>query len=155
MRHDLTDRQRTTDLGAVKINNNAITTIASIAAMEVRGVHKIGGGVSKTLYEFFTKKNSLKGVKIQAGENELKLIIYITVEYGVDIPRIADDVQENVKRAVEKMTGLVLSGVDVVVEGVRSPNINDEKKLKGEVLRLLLFVAASGSILFHKIGGLI
>ena len=89
--------------------------------MEVKGVNKIGGGITKTIYELFTKKGSTKGVKILTGENELKLIIYITVEYGVDIPRIADEVQENVKRAVEKMTGLVLAGVDVVVEGVRSP----------------------------------
>ena len=130
MRQDLTDRYRTTDLGVVKINNNAITTIASIAAMEVKGVHKIGGGITKTIYELFTKKGGTKGVKILIGENELKLIIYITVEYGVDIPRIADDVQENVKRAVEKMTGLVLSGVDVVVEGVCSPQNTIEKKLK-------------------------
>lgn len=127
MRQDLTDRYRTTDLGVVKINNNAITTIASIAAMEVKGVHRIGGGISKTLYELFTKKGSTKGVKIYASENELKLTIYITVEYGVDIPRIADEVQENVKRAVEKMTGLILSGVDVVVEGVRSPYTAGEK----------------------------
>jgi uncharacterized alkaline shock family protein YloU len=127
MRQDLTDRYRTTDLGVVKINNNAITTIASIAAMEVKGVNKIGGGISKKLYELFTQKGSTKGVKILTNENELKLIIYITVEYGVDIPRIADEVQENVKRAVEKMTGLVLSGVDVVVEGVRFPQAAKEK----------------------------
>lgn len=120
MRQDLSDRYRTTDLGLVKINNNAITTIASIAAMEVKGVHKIGNGIGKTLYELLTGKGAAKGVKIHAGENEMKLVIYITVEYGVDIPRIADEVQENVKRAVEKMTGVVLSGVDVVVEGVRS-----------------------------------
>ena len=130
MRQDLADRYRTTDLGLVKINNNAITTIASIAAMEVRGVNKIGGGITKTIYELFTKKGSTKGVKIVTGENELKLIIYITVEYGVDIPRIADEVQENVKRAVEKMTGLILSSVDVVVEGVRSPQSVVEKNLK-------------------------
>ena len=127
MKQDMSDRYRTTDLGVVKINNNAITTIASIAAMEVKGVNRIGGRIGKTLYEVLTGKGSSKGVKIHAAENELKLTIYITVEYGVDITRIADEVQENVKRAVEKMTGLVLSGVDVVVEGVRSPHAAGEK----------------------------
>ncbi len=130
MGQDLSDRYRTTDLGLVKINNNAITTIASIAAMEVRGVHKIGSGIGKTLYEILTKKSGAKGVKIHAGENEMKLVVHITVEYGVDIPRIADEVQENVKRAVEKMTGLILSGVDVVVEGVRSPQNASDKNIK-------------------------
>lgn len=132
MRRDTSDRYRTTDLGVVKINNNAITTIASIAAMEVKGVNRIGGGISKTIYELFTRKDNTKGVRIHATENEIRLTIYITVEYGVDISRIADEVQENVKHAVEKMTGLVLSGVDVVVEGVRSPQRMTEKDIGGK-----------------------
>lgn len=130
MRQDLTERYRTTDLGVIKINNNAITTIASIAAMEVKGVNRIGGGLRKTLCEIFMRKTGSQGVRIHSTESELKLTIYITVEYGVDITRIADEVQENVKRAVEKMTGLVLSSVDVVVEGVRSPHIPEERKYK-------------------------
>ena len=126
MRQDMTDRYRTTELGAVKINNNAITTIASIAAMEIKGVSKIGGGIGKTLFDFLCKKGTTKGVKIIAASGDIKLTVYITVEYGVDITRIADEVQENVKTAVEKMTGLILSGVDVVVEGVKSPFSKDK-----------------------------
>jgi Uncharacterized protein conserved in bacteria len=121
MRQDMTDRYRTTELGAVKINNNAITTIASIAAMEIKGVNKIGGGIGKTLFDFLCKKGTTKGVKIVSSSSDIKLTIYITVDYGVDITRIADEVQENVKTVVEKMTLLVLSSVDVVVEGVKSP----------------------------------
>lgn len=127
MKHDMTDRCRTTDLGVIKINNNAITTIASIAAMEVRGVGRIGGGIGKTFYEILTGKPGSKGVKIHSADNEFKITIYITVEYGVDLARIADEVQENVKTAVEKMTGLVLSAVDVVIEGVRQPSLPGEK----------------------------
>jgi uncharacterized alkaline shock family protein YloU len=62
-----------------------------------------------------------QGVKIHLSENEMRLILYITVDYGVDIPRVADEVQENVKTAVERMTGLIVSSVDVIVEGVRAP----------------------------------
>ena len=126
MRQDMTDRYRTTDLGAVKINNNAITTIASIAATEIKGVSKIGGGIGKTLFDFLCKKGTTKGVKIVAAAGDIKLTIYVTVEYGVDITRIADEVQENVKMAVERMTGLVLASVDVVIEGVRSPYPKDK-----------------------------
>ncbi len=72
------------------------------------------------------KKGATKGVKIIAASGDIKLTVYISVEYGVDITRIADEVQENVKMAVEKMTGLVLSGVDVVVEGVKSPLSKDK-----------------------------
>lgn len=114
-------KERSTDLGIVKISNDAITSIASAAAMEIRGVYKMGGGLRRTICDIFLKKYSGGGVRIVTKESEVSLIVSILVEYGVDIPRIADEVQENVKRAVEKMTGLVMSEVEVVVEGVRVP----------------------------------
>jgi uncharacterized alkaline shock family protein YloU len=126
MAKEQTHRDRATDLGTVRINNDAIMTIASISAMEVRGVHKMGGGLRRTLCDIF-KKTGTKGVRIQMKDSEVKLTVSIIVEYGIDIPRIADEVQENVKRAVEKMTGLALSEVDVVVEGV-SGKIASEKQ---------------------------
>lgn len=130
MNKDQTHRDRSTDLGVVRINNEAIMTIASIAAMEVRGVHKMGGGLRRALYDSLFNRPNYGGVRIHMKESEAKLTVSIIVEYAVDIPRVADEVQENVKRAVEKMTGLVLAEVDVIVEGVRQPGqINKEKKI--------------------------
>ena len=125
---DSGQRDRTTDLGAVRINNEAITTIASVAAMDIRGVYGMGGALARTVCAVFLNKHGSKGVKIEAREGEVKLTVSIVVEYGVEIPKIADEVQENVKRAVERMTGLVLSEVDVVVEGVHAPAQADMKK---------------------------
>lgn len=120
-------KERTTDLGAVRINNDAIATIASTAALEARGVYRMGGGFRRTLCDLFLKK-SVGGIRIQMKNGEVRLIVSIVVEYGVDIPRIADEVQENVKRAVEKMAGLVLSDVDVIVEGVHAPDSTEKEK---------------------------
>ncbi|MFA5500054.1 MAG: Asp23/Gls24 family envelope stress response protein [Candidatus Omnitrophota bacterium] len=133
MKRDSSDRYRTTELGIVKINNNAITTIASTAALEVKGVSKVGRGIGKTIYEILMRRGGKNGVKVYASENELRLILYITVDYGIDVTRVADDVQENVKTAVEKMTGLVVSAIDVIVEGVKAPqaleNRQDRRKI--------------------------
>jgi uncharacterized alkaline shock family protein YloU len=120
MAKDAVQRERSTDLGVVRINNEAIMTIAAAAAMEVRGVHRLGGGIRNALYEALFRRTCSKGVRIQMRENDFKLAVSVIVEYGSDIPRIADEVQDNVKRAVEKMTGLVLSAVDVIVEGVHA-----------------------------------
>jgi len=128
MRRESSDRYRTTELGLVKINNNAITAVASTAAMEVKGVAKVGRGIGKTIYEIVMGRAGKKGVKIHASENELRLIVYITVDYGVDIPRVADEVQENVKTTVESMTGMIVSAVDVIVEGVRSGQFPEKIK---------------------------
>lgn len=130
MKQELKDRDRTTDLGVVRINNDVITAIASIAAQEVKGVHRMGGGLGKTLFDMAIKKSGAKGVRVQTTDSEVRLIVSIIVDYGVDIPRIADEVQENVKRAVEKMTGLVLSQVDVIVEGVHSQAFSDKTKIQ-------------------------
>ena len=129
MSKDITHRDRTTDLGMVRINNEAIMTIAAVAAMDVRGVSKLGGGIGKTLYETLFRKTSSKGVRIKMKDNEIVITVSVVVEYGSDIPRIADQVQDSVKRAVERMTGLVLSEVDVIVEGVRA-NSPSEKERK-------------------------
>lgn len=129
MTNDSSHKNRTTDLGSVRINNDAIATIASVAAMEIKGVARMGGSLGKTLYEICFRRASSKGVRISMRENEAKLTVSIVVEYGVDIPRIADEVQDNVKRSVEKMAGLVLSEVDVVVEGVYAPSLSEKKLL--------------------------
>ena len=119
MRHDPAQKDRATDLGVVRINNDVIASIAAIAATEVKGVYRMGGGQIKGRFlDMISGKFSSKGVRIATGDGDVKLSISVVVEYGVDIPRIADEVQESVKRAVEKMTGLLLSEVDVVVEGV-------------------------------------
>ena len=128
MNKDETHRDRSTDLGVVRINNEAIMTIASIAAMETRGVYKMGGGLRRALYDSILNRPSSGGVRIHMKESEVKLTVSVIVEYGVDIPRVADEVQESVKKAVEKMTGLVLAEVDVVVEGVRQPSANNKEK---------------------------
>ena len=120
MRQETFSRDRATDIGAIRINNDAIASIASLAAMEVKGVYKMGGGIGRSLFEALFRKAPAKGVRIRAKDGDLKLTISIIVNYGVEIPRVADEVQESVKKAVERMTALVLAEVDVVVEGVHA-----------------------------------
>ena len=127
MTSQLSSKDRATDLGSIKINNDAVATIASVAAMEVKGVTRMGGGRGKTLYEILFRRATSRGVRIMMQDGEAKLTVSIIVDYGVDIPRVADEVQDNVKRAVEKMSGLVLSEVDVVVEGVYAPSAAGDK----------------------------
>ncbi|MEI6863435.1 MAG: Asp23/Gls24 family envelope stress response protein [Candidatus Omnitrophota bacterium] len=128
MSKDLAQRDRSTDLGVVRINNEAIMTIAAAAAMEVCGVHRLGGGIGTTFREAVFCRTCSKGVRIRMREGDVKLSVSIVVEYGANIPRIGDEVQDNVKRAVEKMTGLVLSAVDVVVEGVFAKITNEKER---------------------------
>ena len=134
MTNDISHSDRATDLGVVRINNEAIKTIASVAAMEVRGVHRVSSGIRKTLYEIFFHRPTSGGVKISVKDSEITLIVPIVVDYGVDIPRVADEVQDSVKRAVEKMTGLIMSEVDVTVDGVYTAPLYDKEKRRGSTI---------------------
>jgi len=115
----MVQKEEKTELGAIKIHNEVISAVASLAACEVDGVVKIGGSLAKGLYELISKQRFHKGVRVEnLNDNEIKITVHIVVEYGVDIPHVAAEVQENVRKNVEKMTGLSLAEVDVNIQGV-------------------------------------
>jgi uncharacterized alkaline shock family protein YloU len=103
---------------SVKIADEVVGVIAGIAAAEVEGVASMSGGVVSGLGEMLGKKSFSKGVKVEVGERQAALDLYVVMEYGVRIPDVARLVQENVKRAVESMTGLQVVEVNVHVAGV-------------------------------------
>lgn len=117
----------------VRISEDVLGVIAGIAAMEVEGVAGMSGGFAAEMAERMAgKKNLTKGVRVQMGEKEAAIDLYIVVEYGVRIPEVAGKVQENVKRAVESMTGLDLVEVNIHVQGV---SFHTESKEDGVRLR--------------------
>lgn len=117
----------------VRISDDVLGVIAGIAAMEVEGVAGMSGGFAAEMAERMAgKKNLTKGVRVQMGEKEAAIDLYIVVEYGVRIPEVAAKVQENVKRSVESMTGLDLVEVNIHVQGV---SFHTETKDDGVRLR--------------------
>ncbi|AEM73075.1 Asp23/Gls24 family envelope stress response protein [Caldicellulosiruptor acetigenus] len=105
--------------GVVKIAEEVVAIIAAVAASEVKGVASMVGSWTGNITEVLGKKNLAKGVKVQVGEKEAAIDIYITVEYGVRIPEVAWEIQERVKSAVESMTGLKVVEVNIHVQGIK------------------------------------
>ena len=100
----------------ILMEKDVIAAIANKSASEVPGVFSMSGGIS----DVFGKKMS-KGIKVDADEKNTKIDVNIIVEYGVRIPDIAFEIQNRVKKAVESMTGLVVTEVNVHVQGVNLP----------------------------------
>lgn len=108
--------------GQVRISDDVVGVIAGIAAGEVEGVAGMSGGLVGGISEMMTgKKNLAKGVKVEVGEKETTVDLHVVVEYGVRIPAVSQKVQENVKKAVESMTGLKVVGVNIHIQGVSFP----------------------------------
>ena len=117
-------------LGAVRIADEVVSIIAGLAATEVNGIEGMSGGLVGGIAEMLGRKNFAKGVKVEVGEKEAAVDLYIIVKYGVRIPDVALSVQENVKQAIETMTGLSVVEVNVHVPGVGFP---EEEKVDEEV----------------------
>ena len=116
--------KKDSSLGAIRIEDEVVSIIAGLAATEVDGIAGMSGGIAGGIAEMLGRKNFAKGVKVEVGEKESAVDLYIIVKYGVRIPDIALAVQENVKQAIETMTGLSVVEVNVHVQGVGFPEEN-------------------------------
>jgi uncharacterized alkaline shock family protein YloU len=117
-----------TEIGQVRIANEVIEIIAGLAATEVRGVAGMSGGVVGGIAELLGRKNLSKGVKVEVGQKQCAVDVSIVVEYGVRIPDVATEIQENVKKAIESMTGLEVVEVNVHILGVTFKNEEKEEE---------------------------
>jgi len=112
------------DVGTVHISDDVVGTIAGLAASEVPGVAGMSG---VSLVEMLGKRNLSKGVKVTVGEKEAAVDLYVVLEYGFKIPDVALQVQENVRGAIETMTGLQVVEVNVYVQSVSVLEAKEEE----------------------------
>ncbi|GAA0177220.1 Asp23/Gls24 family envelope stress response protein [Clostridium sediminicola] len=110
------------DIGIVKISDEVVEVIAGLAASEIDGIvgmsTKLVGGITKILT---SKKSVTKGVKVSVGEDSATIDIFVVVTYGTRIMNVAKQVQENVQKSVESMTGLKVSAVNVYIQNMVLP----------------------------------
>lgn len=119
-----------TSLGAIRISNEVVAVIAGLAATEIEGLAGMSGGIAGGITEMLGKKNLARGVKVDVGEREAAVDLFVIVDYGAQIPDVALQVQENVKSAIESMTGLNVIEVNVHVQGVSFPEAQEEQRVK-------------------------
>ena len=126
------------DIGSVRIADEVISIIAGLAATEVVGVAGMSAGLAGGIAELLGKKNLSKGVKVQIGEKQAVVDLYVILEYGVNIPDVAIKVQEKVKDEIEKMSGMEVVEINIHVEGITNVDKMKEKHSKvltGEELK--------------------
>lgn len=107
------------NIGKIRIADDVVASIAGIAAMEVKGVAKLSGNISKEIVGKLGKKNLANGVKIEIAEGGVNVDISVELEYGNNIKKVSEEIQAKVKQSVENMTGLTVNVVNVVVSGIK------------------------------------
>ena len=131
--------------GTVSFATEVVATIAGLAATEIEGVAGMAGtNTSTSLADILTRrvsnatKNLTKGVKVEVIDGKVKVDVNFVVEYGSPVPEVAKNIQENVKKAIETMSGLTVEVIDVHVQGI---SFERENKAVAEIeqkQRLLL-----------------
>ena len=115
-----------TEYGTTTIDNAVVSKIAGIAAREVSGVAALGGGGARlvgTIRESFGGNEDVRqGVSVTVAEGVSSIEVAIIAEYGVAIHELAEAIRRNIINAIERMTGLDVERVDVVVHDVKLPN---------------------------------
>ena len=105
-------------IGTVQIADDVVAMIASLAATEIEGVSAMAGNISNELMSKVGVKKLTKGVRVDVLNNNVKVDLAVTMEYGYNIPATCQKVQAKVKNAIENMTGLSCSDVNIRIAGV-------------------------------------
>jgi len=106
------------DGGTISYADDVIAIIAGLAATEVSGVAGMSGGVVGGIAELLGRKNLTKGVKVEVGNEEAAIDLSIVIDFGFNLRDVSVAVQENVKKAVESMTGLRVVECNINIQGV-------------------------------------
>ncbi len=111
-------------IGEVKIADEVVAIIAGLAATEVKGVACMAGNITNELVSKLGMKNLSKGVKIEIADNHVIVNLALNLEYGFSIVEVTENVQERVKSAIETMTSLEVTAVNVRIASVNISNNN-------------------------------
>lgn len=107
------------DLGKVEISPDVIEVIAGLAASEVSGVASMHGGFATGVAEKMGRKNYGKGVKVDLGEEGITIDVQLHMNYGVSIPDVSRQVQDNIAQTLRTMTALEASAINIHVVGIQ------------------------------------
>lgn len=108
-----------TDLGAVQIHNNVIATIARLAALKVPGVAEMSATFVEGLAGMIGKPVVDRGIRVDLEENNVVIELHVVIDFGVRIPHVAWQIQNEVRQAVEQMTGKSVKAVNVIVQALK------------------------------------
>ncbi|WP_298705129.1 Asp23/Gls24 family envelope stress response protein [uncultured Veillonella sp.] len=105
--------------GVTKFNDNIYTTIASLRALEVRGIESMSTTAGDDIANLVGMKNQWEGIRIKHNEDKsISIDLYVVVRYGYRIPDVALRVQEHVKSGIVDFTGTPVDSVNIYVQDI-------------------------------------
>ncbi len=107
-----------TDKTQLDISQDVLYGIAQLATEGVAGLTSASPPAG--MGELLTGRRA-KGIAITRDDDALKIDLHVRVRYGLEIPKVAAEVQRAVREAVASMTGMTVLSVDVTVDAIDLP----------------------------------
>ena len=105
--------------GSLQISTEVIGKIARCAALEIEGVAEVScGKQNRKVKDLLERANVQSPVTVEMRDGTAEITLEIVAAFGARIPAVAEKVQENVKSAVQNMTNVTVSRVDLVIAGL-------------------------------------
>ena len=119
----LARRDSSGDRGRTSIADIVVAKVAGIAAREIDGVHDLGGTTERVVGRVRdvlpgTTVSTTQGIEVEVGERQAAVDVSIVAEYGVAIHQLAAAIRRNVVSAIEQMTGLEVTEVNITVHDI-------------------------------------
>lgn len=105
-------------LGEIKVSTEVLEVIVSFATLEVEGVYGMRTNLTSDIRTMFGRNEHTKGVSLKATEFGTAVDIYCYFDYGVNVPKVALKIQENVKEQIYHMTEIEVDEVHVHIVGI-------------------------------------
>jgi uncharacterized alkaline shock family protein YloU len=127
-----------TSKGNTTIADGVVQKIAAVSAREVSGVYALGGGAARTMGAIRDRIPGSsqavgQGVAVEVGERQAAIDLDLVAEYGVSIVELSRAVRRNVISAVEGMTGLEVTELNVSVNDIHLPSDDQEDAQESRV----------------------
>ncbi|KRM88261.1 Asp23/Gls24 family envelope stress response protein [Lacticaseibacillus thailandensis] len=104
--------------GTIEIVPEVLEVILGIAAVNVDGVYQMRGSLASSINAWFGRANRGKGVTVTVDGDQVHADVYVYLNYGVSVPKVALAIQKTLREQLLFMTDLELAQVDVHVVGV-------------------------------------
>ena len=105
--------------GSLKISNDVMAKIAELAATEIQGVCVDGQKLSTPDNAFAIASKLLAPIKVCLTSEAAEIDVSIIVQQGFKAVSVAEAVQASIKSAVQNMTGIPVSKVNVKIVGIK------------------------------------
>ena len=112
--------------GEIKVSHDVVASIVRIAAQEVPGVISVGGvgGFREEIAGIFNKRETGAGITVAENENrDYDISVKVILRFGVELAKVGEEIQIAVREQVGKMTNKKVARIDVLIDGVRMPEL--------------------------------